>query len=145
MRHKLRRLRTFSWPERWLFARLILVLPLIEIAIRTRGLRWTQERLGRLVPSPPIADGLSPDTLNRVVRAAAGNGLVRATCLRRSLALWWLLRRRGIAAEIKVGARRDTPRFMAHAWVAWADGQSDSPRDLAQLAPFERPLPGKIG
>ena len=31
--------------------------------------------------------------------------------------LWWLLRRRGIAAELRIGARKEFERFEAHAWV----------------------------
>jgi hypothetical protein len=40
-----------------------------------------------------------------------------ASCLEQSLVLWWQLRRRGIAAEMRIGARKEGGRFEAHAWV----------------------------
>jgi hypothetical protein len=41
------------------------------------------------------------------------------TCLRRSLALQWLLRRRGIDTELRFGVRRvaGDPGLEAHAWL----------------------------
>lgn len=50
--------------------------------------------------------------------AAAAHYLpFRTNCLEQSLVLWWLLRRRGIAADLKIGARKAANRFEAHAWV----------------------------
>jgi Transglutaminase-like superfamily len=49
--------------------------------------------------------------------AAARNFLFDTNCLEQSLMLWWLLRRRGIAAELRIGARKEFERFEAHAWV----------------------------
>jgi hypothetical protein len=40
-----------------------------------------------------------------------------ANCLSRSLALYWVLSRRGIPAELRLGVRTITGRFEAHAWV----------------------------
>lgn len=52
-----------------------------------------------------------------MVQAAARRTLGGATCLEQSLALWWLLGRRGIASELRVGVRKDGEKFEAHAWV----------------------------
>lgn len=38
-------------------------------------------------------------------------------CLARSLALWWLLRRRGIVAYLQLGVRTRQGHLDAHAWV----------------------------
>ncbi len=48
---------------------------------------------------------------------AASHGPYRATCLRQSLALWLLLRRRGIPAELRIGVRKEGGDLQAHAWV----------------------------
>lgn len=51
-------------------------------------------------------------------RAAAARHLILKTnCLDRALTLWWLLRRRGVAADLRIGARKEGGRFEAHAWV----------------------------
>ena len=38
-----------------------------------------------------------------------------AACLQRSVALAWMLRKRGIAADLKIGVRQFP--FLSHAWV----------------------------
>ena len=38
-------------------------------------------------------------------------------CLSRSMALYGVLRRYGIPSEIRIGVRRDSGEFAAHAWV----------------------------
>lgn len=136
MRRKWRKLDMLSWPERWLLLRVMLLFPWIELSLRLRGVRWTQARLSRYIASTPIQDGLSPEVVSRVVRWAAGP--VRATCLRQSLVLWWLLKRRGVGCAIKIGAVNTEADFKAHAWVEWeGGGQSDSPETLKHLAVFE--------
>jgi hypothetical protein len=42
-----------------------------------------------------------------------------ATCLRKSLALWFLLRRQGIPTELQIGTRFEKEEFQAHAWVEY--------------------------
>ena len=51
---------------------------------------------------------------------ASRRGPYAATCLRRSLALWWLLQRRRLPAEVRIGVARDEGRVHAHAWVELA-------------------------
>jgi Transglutaminase-like superfamily len=48
---------------------------------------------------------------------AARHLFFRTNCLERSLALRWLLRRRGITAVLRIGARKESERFEAHAWI----------------------------
>ena len=40
-----------------------------------------------------------------------------STCLRRSLVLTALLRRRGLSANVRFGVRREADLLLAHAWV----------------------------
>jgi Transglutaminase-like superfamily len=55
--------------------------------------------------------------LERLAGSAARHLPIRATCLERSIALWWVLRRQGVEAEVQIGARKQGERFEAHAWV----------------------------
>jgi hypothetical protein len=48
---------------------------------------------------------------------AGRRGPLAATCLRQSLLVYGLLRRRGLSPEIRWGVRRDPNDFDAHAWV----------------------------
>jgi Transglutaminase-like superfamily len=54
---------------------------------------------------------------SQMVLAAARHSPSHATCLERSLCLWWLLAHQGIATEFRIGVRKDGERFAAHAWV----------------------------
>jgi hypothetical protein len=61
--------------------------------------------------------------VNRIARVSSGAArrlFFRPTCLERSIGLWWVLRRRGIEAEIHIGGRKSGVRFEAHAWVKCA-------------------------
>lgn len=41
----------------------------------------------------------------------------RGNCLAQSLTLWWLLRRRGLAPQLALGAAHHNNEFSARAWV----------------------------
>ena len=59
----------------------------------------------------------SPDRIAQLVGIAARRGIFKATCLPQACLVWWLLRRRGIAAELKIGVRKDGQALCGHAWV----------------------------
>jgi hypothetical protein len=77
----------------------------------------------------------------RMQAAAARNLFFHPNCLERSLVLRWLLRRRGIDAVLRIGARKDSERFEAHAWVE-LDSQvmNDASAEHRHFVPFERPI-----
>jgi hypothetical protein len=77
----------------------------------------------------------------RMQETASRNLLFRTNCLERSLVLWWLLRRRGIDAAMRIGARKESDRFEAHAWVE-LDSQvlNDASAEHRYFVPFERPI-----
>jgi hypothetical protein len=108
-----------------MFFRAAVLLPVISLSLKIRGFRATQEalrncsirstaekRLGKRV-----GDGERAELAVRMVNAAARHGLGRSTCLEKSLALWWLLQREGIASSVRIGARKASGKFEAHAWV----------------------------
>jgi hypothetical protein len=76
--------------------------------------------------------------LERRVSAAARHLPLVTNCLDQSMTLWWMLRRRGIAGELRIGARKEETRFEAHAWVelgaAFLD-TSGGGRDFTRFGP----------
>jgi hypothetical protein len=48
---------------------------------------------------------------------AARHLFFHTNCLERSLTLRWLLRRRGIVADLRIGVRKESETFEAHAWI----------------------------
>lgn len=65
-----------------------------------------------------------------MVRAAVRHAMSESTCLEESLALWWLLGRQGIAARVRIGARKVNEQFEAHAWVECGGAALNDPGDL---------------
>jgi hypothetical protein len=100
--------------------RCMLVLLAVRLHLKARGFGRSGARARRLAARAPGTDSgasagdLAERTAHRVAVAGAffpG----RAVCLEQSLALYVLLRRRGVPAELRLGV---TPSpFHAHAWV----------------------------
>jgi hypothetical protein len=138
------RLRRFSELEagaRGIFLRAALLLPLISISLRMRGFGATQGTLQRLFPSPKketIGSRRYAELTARMVRTAVHHGVGHPTCLEESLALWWLLGRRGIASQLRIGIKKDSPKFEAHAWVELGGAPLNEPETPHQhYAAFE--------
>jgi hypothetical protein len=136
--------------ERWLLLGLMAGLTVVSILLRVFGVvrtrRWL-ERFSRNAGARAIKSGdiQSAQRLAQLADIAGRRGAVTATCLRQSLLIYWLLRRRGLAPELKIGVRKEQSTFDAHAWVELqgvALGQSDlahSPfpdRDWSAPAPL---------
>ncbi len=87
------------------------------------------------------SDGDTARVITRMEAAAARNILVGANCLEHSLVLWWLLRRRGIVAALRIGGRKESGQFEAHAWVE-LDGVvlDGSNQEHRHFVPFESPV-----
>lgn len=78
---------------------------------------------------------LVEDTATKVITAGAFYPR-RAMCLEQSLALFVLLRRRGVPADLKVGVQ--TLPFSAHAWVeVGGDAINEKQGHIEQLATFQ--------
>lgn len=91
----------------------------IDATTRVFGLRRTLRWVRAAANADAHGSGDVAACAGAVARAAAFYPR-RALCLEQSLALYILLRRRGVSAELRLGVQ---PRpFYAHAWVE-VDGQ----------------------
>ena len=113
------RLRSLSGDQWRVLLATVVLLPLVNIGLRWRGFGWTADRLARwsdgaaVTPSIPEARAAA-----EAVAIVASRRVVGARCLGRSLVLWAVLRRRGVDAEVVIGARApETGVLPAHAWV----------------------------
>lgn len=105
-----------------LFLRALATLPLVSLSLKLRGFDPTRSTLEKALS--PIALQLAEDAMQkgarftaRMVNAADRHGLVHASCLAKSLTLWWLLARQGITSRLRVGIRKENGKLQAHAWV----------------------------
>lgn len=113
------------------------------VGLRLLGFRRWRSLLQLTVPrnTEILSENDSHSTAAGVLRmeeAAARNLFVTTNCLEQSLVLWWLLRRRGIAADLQIGARKSGQRFEAHAWVEFCGiALNSGGEDHLHFAPFE--------
>jgi len=123
------------------------MLPATALALRTVGVKRWQGVLARIPTQKLELDHrninrdeplkLVPRTVARLVRAAANHGIYQANCLEQSLVLWCLLKRAGVASEIRYGARKEQEQLHAHAWVECLGLTLNEDRGVEQrFAPF---------
>jgi hypothetical protein len=118
MRHRIRVVAALSPADWTTLAEAWLRLLWVDLALRFLPYAWCRRALRRGL-GPAVEVGGSAERAARVVRlvdVAARHHVRAMTCLRRALVLQRMLERRGIAAVLRVGARRDEG-FLAHAWV----------------------------
>ena len=115
-------------------------LPWVWLGLVLLGLPRLRTLLRRLSPAGRVPVSVSlPDMLawGVAVNTAARYTPFRATCLTRSLVLEWLLHRRGIASELRIGVRMAGGLLDAHAWVEHEGTPvNDRPDVASQYAPF---------
>jgi Transglutaminase-like superfamily len=106
-----------------MFRRAAILLPLVRWSLRLRGYGKTFTTLQRRIQfqaretkSKPASREEAQATC-RMVRAALHYSLTQFTCLEESLTLWYLLRKQGIPACLRIGVRKENEKFEAHAWV----------------------------
>lgn len=115
-------------------------LPLFWLGLRLLGLPRFQALLQRRpLPAEPAQALSLPDiqALGEAVNIAARHTPFTATCLTRSLLLGWLLRRRGVASDLRIGVRLTQGALDAHAWIECAGVPVNDRADIAaQFASF---------
>jgi hypothetical protein len=113
------------------------LIPLAATCLRVAGSPRTLKGLARrLGPVSPVDLPAARQAARAVARAAA-HAPYRGNCLSQSIALMWLLRRRGLAARLRLGARRREGALEAHAWVEHGGVVLNDRPDVTRLfAPF---------
>jgi len=149
---KWRRFRTRPPEDRRLILRAALLLPLTGIGLRWFGFRRSKELIEKFSLPAHAPQFLSADLQRemalraaRAVRSAELHGPANPNCLERSMTLWWLLRRDGVEGELHIGARKESGRFEAHAWVE-LDGQvlNDGADVHQHYARFDAPIAAAV-
>jgi hypothetical protein len=113
--------------ERGVVLGALILLPVVSRSLRLFGFNRTESFLNRSLPSrsavsqqPAAIQSIHARRIARLVRTAVRNGISRPNCLDESVVLFWLLRRQGIDAELRIGVCKENGKFEAHAWVAYA-------------------------
>lgn len=115
--------------------RCLVVIGLTDFALRVLGVRRTLALVHRFARNPDDVLVLDAEEIARRVAVAASVYPRRALCLEQSVALYVLLRGRGVRADLRFGVRPYP--FLAHAWVEVAGVPlNERPESIEQLVPF---------
>ena len=123
MMQRFRRFRRLSGFERGVVLEAVIGLPIAWLAVRLLGFRICRAAFEKPRAAAQNSKSREADTLDIARRIAhleavtAANLFFRTSCLEQSLVLCRMLRRRGLNADLRIGARKEANRFEAHAWV----------------------------
>lgn len=138
-----RKFRVLTGFEQWLVLEFITDLLATRLGLRLAGFhRWknmitwlTRKKSWRAADVSPADVAVKIATIEE---ATARHLPFKTNCLERSLALLWLLRKRGITADLRIGARKEADRFEAHAWVEFEGAVlNDAGEAHRHFVPFE--------
>lgn len=130
----------------------LLFLPAVVIWLRVSTFQRVQQALEKWHGTAALANHrdntrifTESQSASRMLDAASRRGVVRGNCLSRSMVLCWLLRRRGIPAHLRIGARKIGNQLEAHAWVEVAGRAINDSDDVqTRYAPFAGPVTGNM-
>lgn len=96
---------------------------LVELALRilpfTYLLALSKQGSPKPRGDPTVEPVLSVSRLAWLVEVAGRYTPIRATCLKKALVLSWLLGRREIPTELRIGVARCEGSLKAHAWLSY--------------------------
>jgi len=130
--------------DRILFLMLCGQLAMVSVLLRLLMLRRIQQLLMYPTPKKPSCPvGLDQamayaQRIRKLAWIASRHLPINASCLRQSLLIWWSIRRRGLAAELRIGVDNQEA-FLANAWVK-LEGRlvNESPGVTEKYCPFDR-------
>jgi hypothetical protein len=132
-------------PERCTFLSAMASPRLLWVSLRPRAAASANPPATQTLTAanPPRTDELT--RLGTLINSAAHHALGPANCLTRSLYLWWLLRRRGIDSQLRIGVRLTDGALDAHAWVEHAGIPINDRQDVStDFAPFADPVSPRL-
>lgn len=115
------------------------------VGLRLAGFRRWKALLERIAQESArhfaienVANAGAGREIARMQAAAVRHLPFKTNCLEQSLVLWWLMRRQGLAAELRIGGRKVVDRFEAHAWVEFEGSVlSDWSEEHLHFVPFD--------
>jgi hypothetical protein len=134
----LRKFAARSFAERRTLLTAAAWMPVFWLGLQLLGLPRFQAWLQRApLAALPAMSLPQIQALGELVNIAARHTVGPRSCLTRSLLLGWLLRRRGVAAALRIGVRLAGGSLNAHAWVE-CEGVpvNDRPEVGVQFASF---------
>ncbi len=133
------KLRSLSFSEVWFLVQAAAVVVGFDLAFRLFSSKTCLALFDRKVASHRRQKGVDPQRMAWLVDVADRYAPGKSSCLRQTAALAWLLRRRGVATNLRIGVAREEGKFTAHSWLESGDGQMFGLSDPDQYTPLSNP------
>lgn len=136
--HRLRKFFRLPAADRWVLFQIFIFLPLTRLGLCLFGFKRTFAAIAWLASAlkrQPLIKANEADEIERLrrwIRFNKFHGLYGGNCLSRSLMLWWLLQRRGVHTEMRIGTRWLEGEFQAHAWLEYKGLPINAKSDVRQ-------------
>ena len=114
---KLRRIYNISFSDLVIIGEAMALAVPVEVGLRCLSVDTLVARLGRTRRDGRRKARVDVERAAQLVEAVAVLYPFKATCLKNSLILFRILRRRGIPAEVRLGVRKVQDDFNSHAWI----------------------------
>ena len=101
----------------------LILLPLTALALKIKGFKSTKSIFSKLLIKNnthqiPESNQLTiAKNTSKMVSIAANHGPYRANCLKKTLVTQWLLNKKGIQTQLKIGVNKDERDLNAHSWL----------------------------
>jgi hypothetical protein len=134
-----------SWQDWWTLWQAWVGLLAVDLGLRLLPFGRVQGLLASRAEA--VTRPLSAETtatvrrLRWLVEAAGQRHLHPMRCLQQALVLQWLLGRRGIQTELKIGVRKEEEQLCAHAWLELGHCSGERPGIAEGFAPLSAVTP----
>ncbi len=139
------KLRSLSPSEVWFLVKAAATVVGFDLAFRLFSSKTCLALFERKAASDRKQKGVDPQRMAWLVDVADRYAPGKSSCLRQTAALAWLLRRRGVATNLRIGVAREGDKLTAHSWLESGDGKVFGLSDLDQYTPLSSPtLPAPL-
>ncbi len=111
------KLRSLSLAEVWFLVEATAAVVGFDLALRLFSSKTCLAVFESKAGSHRRREGVNAQRMAWLVEVADRYTPGRSSCLRQSAALAWLLRRRGITTNLRIGVAREEGNILAHSWL----------------------------
>ncbi len=133
------KLRSLSFSEVWFLVQAAAAVVAFDIAFRLFSSKTCLALFELKAGSRERRQGGNLQRMAWLVDVADRYAPGKSSCLRKAAALAWLLRRRGIATNLRIGVAREEEKFVAHSWLETGEGEVFGLSDSDKYVPLSSP------
>ncbi len=134
------KLRSLSLAEVWFLVEATAAVVAFDLALRLFSSKTCLAVFESKGGSHQKQEGADLQRMVWLVELADRYAPGRSSCLRQSAALAWLLRRRGITTNLRIGVAREEGNILAHSWLESGEGKLFGLSETDKYVPLSSPV-----